>query len=25
LVIPGLAEKFFLENDHFIGKFSMIF
>jgi hypothetical protein len=24
LVIPGLAEKFFLENDHFVGKFSMI-
>ncbi len=24
LVIPGLAENFFLENDHFVGKFSMI-
>jgi hypothetical protein len=24
LVIPGLDENFFLENDHFIDKFSMI-
>ncbi len=24
LVIPGFAEKIFLENDHFVGKFSKI-